>query len=143
MSLDSKIAKIVEANDAQFYDTEMATEGDNSIFRVFITKDGGVSLELCALISNELSPFLDVNPPMGDKYFLEVSSPGLERKLTKPTHFQNAIGEKIKFKVIGVDKFKGTIKSADDKSVTVSIEDEDVVYPYSDLGTVKTYIDWN
>jgi len=143
MSLDNKIAKIVEANGAEFYDTESASEGDNSIFRVFITKDGGVSLELCAQISNELSPFLDVNPPMDCKYFLEVSSPGIERKLTKPTHFQNAIGEKIKYKVIGVDKFKGTIKSADSTTVTIETKDDTKSYEYNDLGTVKTYIDWN
>ena len=57
----------------------------NTIYRVLITKVGGVNLDLCATISYELSPFLDVNPPMSQAYRLEVSSPGIERKLTKPT----------------------------------------------------------
>jgi len=143
MNLEHQISKIVEANGAQFYDTETATEGDNTIYRVFITKDGGVTLELCALISNELSPFLDVNPPMGGKYFLEVSSPGIERKLTKPQHFMSAIGEKIKLKVIGVDKLKGTLQSADDKGIVILTKDGEQSYEYHELGTVKTYIDWN
>jgi len=64
MSLNEQIAKMVKANGANFYGTEIVAEGDKSIFRVFITKEGGVSLDLCAEISNELSPFLDVNPPM-------------------------------------------------------------------------------
>ena len=143
MNLENQIAKIVAANGATFYDTETATEGDNTIYRVFITKEGGVTLELCALISNELSPFLDVNPPMGGKYFLEVSSPGIERKLTKPQHFINAVGEKIKLKVIGVDKLKGTLKSADSSGIVLTTKDGDSKYEYHELGTVKTYIDWN
>lgn len=143
MNLENQIAKIVEANGAEFYDTETVTEGDNVIFRVFITKEGGISLDLCAEISQELSPFLDVNPPVGGKYFLEVSSPGIERKLTKPKHFKNAIGEKIKLKVIGVDKLKGTLKSADNNAIVITTKHGDETYEYSQLGTVKTYIDWN
>ncbi len=143
MNLENQIAKIVEAGGAEFYDTETVTEGDNTIYRVYITKEGGISLDLCAQISNELSPFLDVNPPMGGKYFLEVSSPGIERKLTKPQHFKSAIGEKIKLKVLGVDKLKGVLKSADNQGIVLTTKHDDESYEYSQLGTVKTYIDWN
>ena len=70
-------------------------------------------------ISHELSPFLDVHPPMNGQYRLEVSSPGIERKLVKPVHFQNAVGEKIKLKLGAGDKLKGLLKSADDKGIVV------------------------
>ena len=143
MNLEKQIASIVEVSGANFYDTETVTEGKNTIYRVYITKEGGISLDLCAQISHELSPFLDVNPPMGGRYLLEVSSPGLERKLTKPQHFKNAIGEKIKLKIIGVDKLKGTLKSADNQGITVTTKHGDESYEYGELGTVKTYIDWN
>ena len=143
MNLEQQIAKIVQANGAVFYDTETATEGDQTIYRVYVSQEGGISLDLCAEISRELSPFLDVNPPMGGKYTLEVSSPGLERKLTKPKHFQNSIGEKVKFKIIGVDKGKGTLIAADDKGITVETKQGKEIYEYGQLGTVKTYIEWN
>ncbi len=142
MSLNDKIAKIVEANGANLYDTEVASEFDETIFRVYITKDGGVSLDLCADISNELSPFLDVNPPVSGAYRLEVSSPGLERKLTKPSHFKYAIGEKIKYKVIGEGKGKGVLKEADDKGITIQTKDGEERYEYNQLGTVKTYFEF-
>ena len=142
MNLEDQIAKIVQANGAAFYDTETATEGEQTIYRVFVSQEGGISLDLCAEISRELSPFLDVNPPMGGKYTLEVSSPGLERKLTKPKHFQNSIGEKVKFKIIGVDKGKGTLIAADDKGITVETKHGEESYEYGQLGTVKTYIEW-
>jgi ribosome maturation factor RimP len=143
MSLESQIAKIVEANGAALYDTEVVTEFDETIFRVFITKTGGVELDLCATISNELSPFLDVHPPMNGPYRLEVSSPGIERKLTKPIHFQNAIGEKVKIKVPGHERVKGILKSADDEGFVVETKYGDERFSYGETGTAKTYFEWN
>lgn len=142
MNLDTQIAKIVEANGAALYDTEIVTEFDETIFRVLITKVGGVSLDLCATISHELSPFLDVHPPMSERYRLEISSPGIERKLTKPVHFKNAIGEKVKLKITGGDKLKGVLKSADNDGIIVETKQGDESFEYAALGTAKTYFDW-
>ena len=142
MSLETQIAKIVEANGAALYDTEIVTEFDETIFRVLITKVGGVDLDLCATISYELSPFLDVYPPMSQAYRLEVSSPGIERKLKKPSHFQNAIGEKVKLKIVGGEKLKGRLKSADNEGIVVETKAGDESYKYSDLNTCKTYFEW-
>ncbi|HEO98730.1 MAG: ribosome maturation factor RimP [Campylobacterales bacterium] len=139
---EDQIAKIVEANGASLYGIETVTEFDEAIYRVLITKTGGVTLDLCADISNELSPFLDVHPPVSGKYRLEVSSPGIERKLTKPSHFQNAIGEKVKIKILGGEKLKGVLKSADDEGIMVTTKDGDESYRYDQLGTVKTYFEW-
>jgi len=143
VTLDAKIAKIVEANGAEFYDTEIVKDSGNSIFRVYITKDGGVTLNLCADISNELSPFLDIHPPIDGTYFLEVSSPGIERKLKKPRHFISAIGENIKFKICGGKKEKGRVISADENGFTVKIKGETQYFGYSDVSKVRTYYEWN
>ena len=143
MNLDSEIAKIVKANGAEFYDSEVVSEGEETIFRVSITKEEGVNLDLCADISHALSPFLDVHPPMSSPYRLEVSSPGIERRLRKPTHFQGAVGENVKLKVPGEDRLKGILKSADDKGITVETKHGDESYAYQDIRTAKTYFDWN
>ncbi|SFZ98381.1 FIG000325: clustered with transcription termination protein NusA [hydrothermal vent metagenome] len=143
MNLDTQIAKIIEANGAALYDTEVVSEFDETIYRVLITKVGGVTLDLCANISHELSPFLDVHPPMNGQYRLEVSSPGIERKLTKPVHFMNAVGEKVKLKLGSGNKLKGTLKSADDNGVVVETKQGDESFSYSELNTSKTYFDWN
>jgi len=142
MNLEEQIAKIVEANGARLYDIETVTEFDEKIYRVSITKEGGVSLDLCADISSELSPFLDVNPPMHGQYRLEVSSPGIERKLTKPAHFKQSIGEKVKVKVLGGDKLKGTLKEAGDEGIVVETKEGDKAFKYNELGTVKTYFEF-
>jgi len=143
MNLEIQIAKIVEANGAALYDTEIVTEFDETIFRVLITKVGGVKLDLCATISHELSPFLDVHPPMSQKYRLEISSPGIERKLAKRVHFENAVGEKVKLKVTGGEKIKGLLKSADNDGIVVETKQGDESYNYGELNTCKTYFDWN
>ncbi len=143
MNLDNEITKIVKANGAEFYDSEVLSEGEETIFRVSITKEEGVNLDLCADISHALSPFLDVHPPMSSPYRLEVSSPGIERRLRKPEHFKSAIGENVKLKVPGEDRLKGVLKSADDKGVTVETKHGDESYSYQDIKAAKTYFDWN
>jgi len=142
MSLEEQIAKIVRANGAEFYDTETATEAGQTVYRVYITHPEGVSLDLCADISQELSPFLDVHPPMSGKYFLEVSSPGIERTLSKPRHFQQSIGEKVKLKVPGQDRLKGTLIAADDTGITVETKHGEETYPYHEIEKARTYFEW-
>ena len=142
MNLDEKIAKIVEANGAKLYDTEVATEFDETIYRVYITAPEGVTLDQCAEISNELSPFLDVHPPVQGAYRLEVSSPGIERKLTKPAHFKQSVGDKVKVKVLGGEKRKGILKAADDEGVVIETKEGEHPYKYHELGTVKTYFEF-
>jgi len=143
MNLETQIAKIIEANGAALYDTEVVTEFDETIYRVLLTKVGGVNLDLCATISRELSPFLDVHPPMSQAYRLEISSPGIERKLSKPVHFKNAVGEKVKIKLGAGEKLKGTLASADNKGIVVETKAGEESYGYSELNTCKTYFDWN
>ncbi len=143
LNRDRDIEKIVQSHGANLYGTEILNESNNTIFRVYITKEGGVDLELCAEISNELSPYLDVNPPIDGAYYLEVSSPGIERRLENPTHFTSAIGERVKFKVRGGGKMKGVITSANEEGFEVEIKREKHFFNYSDIYRAKTYFEWN
>ena len=93
----------------EFYDCETASENGKTIYRVFVTKTGGVSLDDCEKLSRILSPIFDVEPPVSGEYFLEVSSPGLERKLSKTEHFSKSIGELVKITTSEKDKICGKI----------------------------------
>ena len=98
MSLEESIKLAVESLGANLYDIVNAKEHDRNIFRVLITAENGISLDKCAEISRMISPILDVDEPMGGEYILEVSSPGIERKLRKKDHFLGSVGEKVKIK---------------------------------------------
>ncbi len=137
-----EIEKIVNSYGANLYDSEIVKENDDTIFRVYIVKSEGVDLDLCADISRDVSPLLDITPPVSGEYRFEVSSPGIERKLTKPNHFINSIGEKIKVKVIGDGKYKGVLTKADDNGIEIETKDGVKKFNYSQLGTVKTYFEW-
>ena len=80
---------------------------------------------------------------MHGAYFLEVSSPGIERKLENPTHFMSAIGERVKFKINGGDKEKGLMTSADKTGFTITLKGEDVRFEYGNISKAKTYYEWN
>jgi len=142
MSLIEEIEKIIDSYGAKLYDSEIVKESGEDIFRVYIIKDGGVDLDLCADISKDVSPILDITPPINSEYRFEVSSPGIERKLTKPIHFKNSIGEKVKVKIKGEGKLKGKLLSADNKGIEVETKDGVVKLEYPRLGTVKTYFEW-
>ena len=142
MSIENSIEKIVASHGAKLYDIEIAKEFDDKIYRVYILKDGGVSIDLCTDISRDISPLLDVEPPMSGEYRFEVSSPGIERKLTKPQHFINSIGEKVKAKILGGKKTKGTLIDANEDGIKIENKDGIEEFNYDQLGTVKTYFEW-
>ncbi|WP_457561329.1 ribosome maturation factor RimP [Caminibacter sp.] len=137
--LKNVIKNIVEDNGCELYDIEDTIEGDNRFLRVYITKPGGVTLEDCAAINNLLSPIFDVEDPIEGKYFLEVSSPGVERKLTKPEHFEKSIGENVKVTTSDGKKVKGELKSFIDGVAEIGKEKVN----YKDIKKAKTYVDWS
>ncbi len=136
--LKQVIKNIVEDNGCELYDIEETKEGDYKYYRIYITKPGGVSLNDCTTINNLISPIFDVEDPIDGKYFLEVSSPGIERKLTKKEHFQKSIGERVKVNTTD-GKLKGTLTYADEE--TIKVDDKEV--KYEDIKKAKTYVDWS
>ena len=131
------IKKIVEDNGCDLYDIEITEENGHKFYRVYITKAGGVKLSDCEAINNLISPIFDIEEPIRDKYFLEVSSPGLERKLKKKEHFQKSIGERVKLNTTD-GKLKGILTYADDEKIKVNEKEIN----YNDIKKAKVYIDW-
>ncbi len=126
------------------YDIETVTENDHKIFRIYITSKDGITLDKCTEVTKILSPIFDVEPPVDGEYYLEVSSPGIERKLTTPNHFQNSIGELVKIKHTELGKVKGEIVDADEEKVAIKDKSskEQIKLNYSDILNAKTYFTW-
>lgn len=143
MDRDAQIRKIVESFGASLYDTELVRGGaDAPIFRVSIQKEGGATLELCAEISTVLSPYLDTNPPVKGKYYLEVGTPGVERNLKKPEHFAKSIGELVKVSLKDGTKIRGKLLSADGDSCEIESKEGIIKVFFSDISKARTYFEW-
>ncbi|AQW88150.1 putative protein (DUF150 domain) [Campylobacter pinnipediorum subsp. caledonicus] len=135
------LSELVKECGVELYDTEIANENSKAIFRVYITKNGGVNLEDCEKVSRFLSPIFDVTPPISGDYILEVSSPGLERKLEQPKHFISSIGELLKIKT-NETTFKGRLISVNNTSIILQNNDGDVTINFADIKKAKTYLEW-
>ena len=137
-----QITKIVESCGVSLYDTEIASEFDKKIFRIYITSQEGINLDKCAEISRILSPIFDVEPPLDGEYLLEVSSPGIERKLIKPEHFTASIGEKVKIKLKDKEKFIGILEGFENNTLRVRLDQELKEISLDALDKARTYFEW-
>lgn len=137
-----QITKIVESCGVALYDTEIASEFDKKIFRIYITSKEGINLDKCAEISRILSPIFDVEPPLDGEYLFEVSSPGIERKLLKPEHFTASIGEKVKIKLKDKEKFVGILEGFENNTLRVRVESELKEISLDALDKARTYFEW-
>ena len=142
MSLEQSIKLAVESLGAKLYDIVNAKEHDRNIFRVLVTAEKGISLDKCAEISRMISPILDIDEPMNGEYILEVSSPGIERKLRNKDHFKGSIGEKVKIKNFETVVFKGELILADNEKIIVKTPDGHEEIPYDNILAAATNFEW-
>ena len=142
MSLEQEIQRLVESCGATLYDIETVSERGKTIYRVTIKAKDGVDLDKCAQISNLISPLLDVHPPIKGEYYLEVSSPGVERKLKKPSHFEHSIGEDVRITTIDGKVVEGKLKRVEDKEIVVLSKDGEQKVAFDEIASAKTYFEW-
>ena len=110
------------------WDVRFLKEGASWVLRIFIDKAGGVSIDDCVDFTHAINPVLDEADPIEQAYCLEVSSPGLERELTRDAHFESAVGQKVKLRTIrpvdGERDFSGVLEAYADGVLTVRFPDE-------------------
>ena len=118
---------IAQSLGLELWDVRFEKEGASWYLRVFIDKEGGVSIDDCVDMSHALDKPLDDEDPIDQSYCLEVSSPGIERDLKRESHFEKCKGMKIKVKLIrpvdGVREFSGILEGYDNGNVQITLED--------------------
>ncbi len=131
----------VERLGFELADLEVRLGGKGGLIRVFIDKPEGIDLDDCEKVSLAVSALLDVEDPVPGNYNLEVSSPGLDRKLTKVEHFQRFEGETVKvqmrFPIEGRRRFRGTLVSSDDENIVVEVDGESLSLSLKTIDTAR------
>lgn len=141
------VQPLVDKNKFELVDVEYVKEAGTNYLRVYIDKEGGITIDDCEIISRALSDLLDEKDYINEAYILEVSSPGLGRPLKKDKDFARSIGEEVDvklFKPIEKQKeFSGILESYNDTEVTIRL-DEDTVMNFNrkDIALIRLAFDF-
>ena len=139
------VAPYVAAEDVELDDIEVL--GNGRMLRIVLDAPGGIGIDRLAELSSGISRLVDAEDPIDAAYTLEVTSPGLERKLRRPAQFAKAIGRTVDVKtavpVSGEKRHRGTLLAADDDGFTIDEDETTVTFSYGEVASVKTVFVWD
>ena len=128
------IQPIAEAFQKTLWGIEVLSSGKSSIVRVYIDSSKGVNVEECADISRQISSLLDVESFLPERYVLEVSSPGLNRKLFEISQYSAYIGEKVRISLKAPfeerKNYSGILTKIEEYDVVIESGDEEFTFPF-------------
>ena len=147
------LAPIVEQNEFELVDVEYVKEAGNWYLRGYIDKPGGITVNDCETVSRAVNNILDDADPIDEPYMLEVSSPGIERQLRTPRHFEACIGEYITIKLFSAvegipetaeKRLTGKLKAfnSESKDITIECGGRDITIPWSSMSRTNLYFDF-
>ncbi|MDB0440712.1 ribosome maturation factor RimP [Clostridioides difficile] len=145
VAIEEIVTKITDEHGFEMVDVEYVKEAGEYYLRVYIDKEEGISLNECELVSRELSPILDEKDPIKENYFLEVSSPGLDRALKKDRDFVRYQGRDVDLKLYkplnGCKQFEGELVGlTEDNNIKVIINGEEMEFNRKDVAIVRLAI---
>ena len=148
-AIASAIEPVLGALGLELYDLDATGPARARTVRVVVDRDGGVDLDAIAAASQALSPVLDHDPAVQaacpGPYTLEVTSPGLERRLRTPAHFRRAVGSAISVKTTTAGaglRRRGVLTSADDGGIEVEFDTGRERLAYGDVAQARTVFEW-
>ena len=149
--IEEKVEKLIkpkiEESGFELYDVEYAKEGKDYLLRIFIDSEKGIDLNDCEKVNNAITDILDEADYIKEQYFLEVSSPGIERVLKKDKHLKQNIGNKIELKLFkkdenGKKEYIGILEKIDDNNIIINIGDNVINIERKDIAHIKIIYNW-
>lgn len=147
-NIEEKVEKLVkepiEKIGYKLYDVEYSKEGKDYFLRIFIDKDNGIDLNDCEKVNDVISDMLDEANYIKEQYFLEVSSPGIERILRKDKHLEENIGEEINIRLFkkdenGLKEYQGILKNFDNEFIELQ---DNVKIERKNISQIKKVYNW-
>jgi ribosome maturation factor RimP len=147
--IEAQIQRIVESEGLELVHIDYRKHGRGFLLRVDIDRDGGVTVEDCTSISNQVSTWLDVEDPIPAEFELQVSSPGLDRKFYRNSDYEKFIGRLVRVKtsraIRGLHVIIGRLKEFDGQNVVVTDpqvkKDPDYVVPLADIKEARLEVE--
>ena len=128
------------------YDVEYVKEGPEYYLRIYIDKESGIDLNDCEKVSNEINEILDKADYIKEQYYLEVSSPGIERKLRKDKHLEQNISKNVEIKLFkkdnnGKKEYTGKLKAFNQEEIIIET-DKEITIERKNIAQIKTIYEW-
>ena len=139
--VEAILMPIIEEKNFELVDVEFVKEGPNWYLRIYIDKEGGITIDDCEAVSRALEVELDKNDPIEQAYILEVSSPGIDRPLKKESDFAKYAGEIVDIKLYkafeGSKEYQGALKGLENNIVTITDENgKDISFDRKDIAGI-------
>ena len=147
--VEQQIRRIVESEGLELVHIDYRRQGRSYLLRVDIDKEGGVNIDDCQLVAQQVSTWLDVEDPIPAEYELQVSSPGLDRKFYSTSDYEKFVGRLVRVKtskaIRGLHVIVGRLKEFDGTNVTVTDpvmkKDPDYVIPLGDIKETRLEVE--
>jgi len=140
------IEPILDEIEIELVDIEYLFEQGRWILRIYVDKSGGITLDHCTRVSREIDDLIEVKDIFHQGYVLEVSSPGLNRRLKKEKDFQRAVGKDMKIRMAtpleGQRNFRGNLQSFKDGILCLSVKDDLILLSYGDVEKANLVYDF-
>ena len=136
---------IVKEHGLELVDVEYIREKD-WFLRIYINKPGGIDIDDCSVVSSKLTKVLDERDPIKEKYYLEVSSPGIDRPLKKDKDFQNNYGKMVDVQLFapldGKKEFVGVLSSHSDMLIRLIVEEKEIELERKAVASIRPHIEF-
>lgn len=146
MDVEALVRPVLEASGLELWEVTYRKEGGRMVLRVTVDREDGLDLDTISQVSERLSRRLDLEDFGPRGYALEVSSPGLERTLRTPRHFERSVGRRVKVRTVepvaGSKTHQGALVSADAEAIVVAAAGGELRVPYGDVASARTVFDW-
>jgi ribosome maturation factor RimP len=147
--VEQQIRRIVESEGLELVHIDFRRQGRTFLLRIDIDKEGGVNIDDCSSVSQQVSTWFDVEDPIPGEYELQVSSPGLDRKFYKPSDYEKFIGRLVRVKtgkaIRGLHVIVGRLKEFDGSTVVVTDpvmkKDPDYTIPLADIKETRLEVE--
>lgn len=140
-TIEQTVADALQGQGVELVDLIIQNQGRKKLLQFFVDKEGGITLDDCAVLTDKIDSILEMENLMDGAYILEVSSPGIKRALKKPAHFKRFINERVrvivKEPIEGRGFFTGTIASADDNGFVLDDGTTQFNFKYADVKKVN------